>query len=224
VIILMYHDAIPAAICRNDSDPTAFEKFRMAIIEGGTMEHISVSRADSIENRLIRLLLLLNRLRPREQWKQFLTDDEQIRWNTIAVSGHSQGGGHAALIGIKHQVARAICTGAPKDYSIALNRPAAWLFTEPATPRSRFFTFNHRQDRQGCEPEQQMENVRAMKLDLLGPPVGVDETPEPYRHSRILTTNYPGKPLASGEAHVSVMNPRLASVFLKVWTYMLTEQ
>jgi hypothetical protein len=220
----MYPDDIPASVCRHDNDPAAFEKFRIAIIAGGTTDHINVSGTDSIENRLIKVLLFLKRFRPREQWEQFLNDDESIRWNMVAVAGQSQGGGHAALIGIKHQVARVICTGAPKDYSIALNKPAAWLFAESATPKSRFFTFNHKQDRQGCGPEQQLENLRAMKLDLIGPPVNVDETPDPYRHSRILTTNYPGKTLESTEAHTSVMDPRLASVFLKVWTYMLTDK
>ena len=63
-----------------------------------------------------------------------------------------------------------------------------------------------------------------MKLDLIGPAVDVDETPPPYQHSRILLTNYPGRKLTSLEAHTSVMNPRLAPVFLKVWTYLLTEQ
>jgi hypothetical protein len=52
VVNIMYPDDVPAAVCRNDSDPKAFETFRMAIIEGGTTEKVSVSRADSIEDGL----------------------------------------------------------------------------------------------------------------------------------------------------------------------------
>jgi pimeloyl-ACP methyl ester carboxylesterase len=224
VVLLMYPDSIPATICKRDSDPGSFEKFRMAIIAGGSTQHLTVSRTDSIENRFIKLLLHLKRIRSREDWEQFLNPDSSIKWETLVLAGQSQGGGHAALLGIKHRVARVICTGAPKDYSDALGKPAAWLFAKAATPKSRFFTFNHQQDRQGCTPEQQLENLRAMGLDSLGPAVDVDTTPAPYQHSRILTTNYPGKTLTSKEAHTSVINPRMAEVFQKVWKYMLTEK
>ena len=74
------------------------------------------------------------------------------------MAGQSQGGGHAALLGIKHPVARVICFGAPKDFSLALTAPAAWLRLDSATPKSAFFAFNHDQDRQGCSPAQQAEN------------------------------------------------------------------
>jgi pimeloyl-ACP methyl ester carboxylesterase len=117
VINLMYPDNIPATVCARDSDPKAFEDFRMAIIQGGQSRHTTIERADSIENRLAKLLMFLRPRRPREDWGQFLNADDAIKWESIAVSGQSQGGGHAALIAIRHRVARVICTGAPKDYS-----------------------------------------------------------------------------------------------------------
>lgn len=223
VIILMYPDNIPASVCRNDRDAKAFEKFRLAVIAGGTTKHITVNRTDSIESRLIKLLLYLKQARPQEAWGQFLDDDGGIRWKTIAVAGQSQGGGHAALIAIKHRVARVICTGAPKDYSIAADKPAAWYHEESATPKACFFSFTHEQDHQGCSPEQQLENLHALKLDAFGEPANVDAEPPPYHHARILRTNYPGKKLESKEAHTSVMNPKNETVFGKVWAYMLTE-
>src|SRR5271166_5091306 len=96
----------------------------------------------SLGLRVFKLLLYLKTLRPREHWEQFLNDDDSIKWETIAVAGQSQGGGHAALIGIKHQVARVLCFGSPKDYSKRLNAPAAWYGDESATPKDRFFAFN----------------------------------------------------------------------------------
>ena len=136
VINLMYPDSIPAAVCAGDSDPAAFEEFRLAIIVGGRSRHITIAPADCIENRLAKLLFYLGRKRPGENWAQFLNEDETIRWQVIAVAGQSQGGGHAALIGIKHRVARVICTGAPKDYSRRLDTPAAWYAEASATPKA----------------------------------------------------------------------------------------
>ncbi len=56
VIAISYPNSLSASSCNNDAEPDAFEKFRMAIIQGGTTPHITVSRVDSIENRLIELL------------------------------------------------------------------------------------------------------------------------------------------------------------------------
>jgi hypothetical protein len=223
VISLRYPNSISATAARLDEDPTEFERFRLAIIKGGSSKHITIAPADSIENRLIKLLQHLATVRPAEGWSEFLTDHATIRWERIAVAGQSQGGGHAALIGIRQRVARVICTGAPKDFNQKLGAPAAWMNGESATPKSRFFTFNHRQDRQGVPWPQQLQILHALKLDAFGPPVDVDAAAPPYRHSRILFTNYPGGNLSSKEAHTAVISWRNAGVFEPVWRYLLTE-
>jgi len=171
---LMYPDDVAAAeVCRDDPDPTAFEAFRLALIRGGASVHITVERTDSIENRLIKLLLHLRARRPLEDWGQFL-DGREIAWERIAVAGQSQGGGHAGLIGVKYHVARVIMFGAPKDYSRARRQPAPWYSEEKATPIAAFFAINHRQDRQGCSFSEELENLHALGSDQLGPPVDVD--------------------------------------------------
>jgi pimeloyl-ACP methyl ester carboxylesterase len=221
-VSLTYPTAVAAAqVCANDPDPTAFELFRWALIEGGRSPHITVSRADSIEHRLIRLLQRLQQLRPREAWGQFLQADGTLRWEAIAVSGHSQGGGHAALIALRHRVARVICTGAPKDYSRVLDAPAAWYAQASATPKSRFFTFNHVADRQGCNWEQQLRNVAALGLTRLGAPVDVSQSVPPYGGSRVLFTTFPDT-RDSREAHGSVITSRDAVRLEPIWRYLLT--
>ena len=218
VVVLMYPNDIAAMVCQGDRDPGAFEAFRLAILEGGTTPHVAVSRTDSIENRLVKLLLYLKENRADEHCEQFLDPEGGIKWNAVAVAGQSQGGGHAALLGIKHRVARVICTGAPKDYSLALDRPAAWYGETSATPKGSFFTFNHQQDgKNGCTFEQQMKNVQALQLDEFGAPVDVDREPYPYRGSRILTTNCPTQ-----NPHASVIVTPNAGRFQRVWFYMLT--
>ncbi|HWA27302.1 MAG TPA: hypothetical protein VG734_16735 [Lacunisphaera sp.] len=223
-IVLKYPNDESAAVVRSDRDADAFEKFRMTIIAGGKSPHLEVPRAESIENRLVKLLAYLRTHRPTEGWEQFLTASGDIRWEAIALAGQSQGGGHAALLGITHRVARVICFGAPKDNSLAFGKPAAWLRAEPLTPRGRFFALNHQQDHQGCSPAEQMENLRALKLDTLGAPVAVDAELPPYHHSHILTTNYPGGKVASKEAHTTAISPRNEAVFGPTWIYLLTEK
>lgn len=231
VIALMYPNDKAAATVRNVKDPDAFEEFRMAIIRGGQTPYIAIEQCESIESRLLKMLLHLKSIRPREHWEQFLDEDGSIKWKAIAVAGHSQGGGHAALIGIKHKVARVICTGSPKDFNQARRAPAAWYHETSATPKQRFFTFNHRQDSMGfTTPGQWMENLHALGLDAFGSPVDVDKETTPYQHSRILLTGFPSVTITSPEsegslaAHVSVIANKNATRWEQVWTYMLTEK
>ena len=220
---LMYPDDVAAAeVCRDDPDPNSFEAFRMALIQGGASAHVTIERTDSIENRLIKLLLLLRQRRPREEWGQFL-DGREIAWERIAVAGQSQGGGHAGIIAVKHRVARVIMFGAPKDFSRARQQPAQWYSEEKATPVAAFFAINHRQDRQGCTFPEELQNLHALGSDQIGPLVDVDQESPPYRHSRVLVTNYPGTKVDSKIAHGTALTDKNQAVFRRTWIYMLTE-
>jgi pimeloyl-ACP methyl ester carboxylesterase len=223
VIRLLYPDDVSASVSRRDKDPKAFEEFRLCLIQGGTSPHITVSRADSIENRLIKLLVHLKKVRGREGWGEYLDEAGGLNWEKLVLSGQSQGGGHAVLMAMKHKVARVIATGAPKDWSLVTNAPAAWLTNESATPRSRIFAFNHEQDFQACTPEQQWQILKTLGLDQFGPVTSVDAQKPPYNHSRSLSTNYPGGTLESKPAHGSVIANQYEEIFRPVWLYMLTE-
>src|SRR5260221_1580786 len=82
VISLSYPNDIAAAQFREKRDPDAFERFRMAIIQGGHTKYISIERAESIENRLIKLLLHFKAIRPNEHWERFLNEDGTIKWES----------------------------------------------------------------------------------------------------------------------------------------------
>lgn len=229
VVNVTYPSNVPATSARNDASPDAMANFRWEIIEGGDKSpYVQVDRTNSIENRTIKLLTHLQRIRPQEKWSQFLSSPDQIDWSKIVVAGHSQGAGHAAIIAIKHETARVVMTGGPKDYDRRQGKPAAW-YTAPKTPINRFFNFNHLQDKQGCDMKEQLEICRLMGMDKGGEPVNVDETAAPFKGSRILTTNYPGTTLTSTAAHVSVISdattprkPGGGLLFKPVWEYMLT--
>lgn len=225
VVNLMYPNDIPATIARNDRDPDAFLHYRLEIIEGSDRsKYVKIDRANSIENRLIKLLTYLAKKRPAEGWGQFLRGTEP-NWSKIVVSGGSQGAGHACVIAVRHRVARAVLFGGPKDFSRALNRPAAW-YAKPKTPASQFYTFNHKQDKQGCDYEEQ----RAIcKLLGIGPEADVDLGVPPFGGAHALFTDFPGTPLESTPAHASVIgdgaSPKTGDGgyrFRPVWEYMLT--
>ena len=221
-ISLSYPTGTAAAqVCDYDEDPRSFELFRLALIQGGTSPHITVARPECVESRLVKFIQWLDHHRPLERWGQFL-DGDAVAWRRVAVSGQSQGGGHAALIAIKHEVARVICTGAPKDYSQALGAPAAWYDEPSATPKARFFTFNHVHDHQGCSPREQVQNMRALGLAALGGPVDAAISAPPYSHTRILVTTFPST-TESKAAQGSVIANKYAARWRDAWTYMLTE-
>jgi len=228
VISLMYPDDVPAAIVRDDPDSKAFLNFRLEVIEGRDLSKaVAVAREDSIENRLVKVLEYLDKNRPGEHWGEYLAKGEP-NWRQIAVSGLSQGAGHAALLAARHRVARAVLFGGPKDYSRASHGPANW-YKPSQTPVDMIFTFNHKQDRQGCTYEQQLEICRFMGLEKLGKAVEVESAKAPYEGSHILVTNYPGTALTSVRAHTSVVadpsSPLAADgtrLFKPVWVYMLT--
>jgi len=230
VLALAYPTDIPATAARNEKDPDAMRNFRLEIIEGKDLStRVSVDRTNSIEHRLVKALEFLAKKEPTVGWSQFLKGG-QPNWPKIAVSGHSQGGGHAALIAIRHRTARAISTGGPKDFDRYRNKPAAW-YTKPETPISGFFTFNHELDKQGCDYAEQLLICKAMGLDKLGGPVSVDKERPPFKGSRILTTNFEGSPQESVRAHSSVISDALtpkakdgSPVFKPVWVYMLTAE
>ncbi len=220
VLKVMYPTDVPATVCKRDPDPAAFERFRTCLIAGGRCAQITVDRVDSIEHRLIQLLQLLAKSRAREQWGQFLQPDGRLRWEKIVPAGQSQGGGHAFLIGMQHRVARVIGTGAPKDWSPHLPGPAPWLLGPSATPKDRFFSFNHAQDQQGATPDQQWQILRA--FDPAAKVVSID-SPQPLdAKARHLSTNHPGTALESTEAHTSVIADRNAKRLRPVWLHLLT--
>jgi hypothetical protein len=220
---LMYPDAVSAQSLRDDEDIAANLKFRLAIIRADhDSPHIRVIRANSIENRLIKLLLYLERKHPREGWGQYLGPGGEIVWNKVAVAGHSQGGGHAAIIAKFHTVARVIMLGSPKDFSYRHNAPAKGFDKDNHTPPGRYFAFNHRQDAQGCTPAEQMRIFRAMGLSQLGV-AEVDQAKPPYGQSHVLFTNCPIRERREAHGTVLRVNPATGEAhFAPVWVYMLT--
>ncbi|HTO76961.1 MAG TPA: hypothetical protein VMQ61_12870 [Thermoanaerobaculia bacterium] len=222
VVALMYPDNLASQKnCAESADPNASLDFRNAILRGGRIgPHRTIASPDSIESRLESCLHFLDAKQPGRGWGEFLTPGGGIRWRKIAVAGHSQGGGHAYMIGKNHEVARVLMFGSPKDYSFHFDAPARGFDANTRTPLRRFFAYNHVRDNgNGCTHEQQMKILRQITPIELGT-ADADRGPASYGHARVLTTNVDLG--ASTRFHSSVLNGSLPGN-PPLWKYLLTE-
>jgi hypothetical protein len=211
------------SFCTNNADLTCFENVRREIIEG--VDHtseISIPFNEGIHNRIKKLISYLSINYPNENWGQYLDGNGEVNWEKIIVSGHSQGGGHAAVMAKYFPLKRALCFSSPKDWNNTIDNVPPWLSsTNWLTNRSDVYVFNHMLD----VHDQQVIIWDSLGLNSYGAPVSVDNSAFPYNSTRQLTTNYV---VTSGDEHASTIQdnktPKVNSipVFEPVWIYMLT--
>jgi len=80
----------------------------------------------SISGRLVALLNYLAVTYPQQGWGTYVDEDGAPYWGRIFVSGHSQGGGHAAYLASQYALAGAAIVSAPQDSGDAwLDEPFA---------------------------------------------------------------------------------------------------
>jgi hypothetical protein len=152
VISLAYNDT-PAinVYCPARPDLACAEKFRQMRIYGEGIQidgAIDNTRAESIVNRLVKLLQYLDRREPERKWNSYVRDGA-LNWGRIAVAGQSQGAGMAAFIAKQQLVARVVLFSSPWDYVVSQNsfrRLAAWLSKPSKTPPERWFGGYHERE------------------------------------------------------------------------------
>jgi hypothetical protein len=107
---------------------------------------VSVSRSDSVVNRLVALLRHLAAADPAEAgyWRSFLVTNPASPyggaypdWARIVVAGHSQGGGHAAFLASTLPVRGAIMFSSVNDN--VRGASADWITAPSATPLDRYW-------------------------------------------------------------------------------------
>lgn len=222
---LMYPNApTVGSFCTSSSDANCFENVRREIVEGNDFSaSIAINANECILNRVKKLIIYLDNNFPAENWGQYLDANNNIDYSKIIFSGHSQGGGHAALIAKYYPIKRAICFSSPKDWSNFFDTPPIWLSNGTwVTSPSNIYCFNHILD----EHTRQLEIWDSLGIDNHGMPINVDINPSPYSNTRQLTTSYSVSP---GDEHASTIQdnktPKLSGipVFTPIWTYMLTD-
>ena len=215
------------SLCRTSSNADCFEEVRMEILDGiDRTDLLVISEPNSITNRLVKLLEYLDAEFPDDEWGRFLSGDGDVDWSKIAVAGHSQGAGHAAMIAHVHRVHRVGMFAGVTDYSSYAEAPPAWLSGPGATPIDVHYGFGHSDD--SLVPEDVLIEIwTAQGLADFGDAVVVDNAAPPYGQSHMYFTN--AEPAASGsyQFHNSVVidayTPKHAdgtAQFTEIWEFM----
>jgi len=211
-------------ICPYDPDDDCHEKVRLEITQGKDVsENVSVDYHNSVEGRLLSALITLDKQNDSNaSWGSFIKDGG-IKWDSVVISGHSQGGGHAAFIGYQHRVNHVI------EFAWADVRKgeiAKWLIeTTSQTPSESYYLFWHEQDSNVAKYQAMLMN--ALGIDTYGAPVVVDGKNPPYNNSHGLIATYPAP---EGElphnTHVVdkalVFDEKSEPIYKKVWQYLIT--
>jgi hypothetical protein len=208
-------------LSRHSATNHIHEALRLQILDGRPRSGLlDFPAPDCILNRLQKLLLWLAQRHPEQSWPEFL-DGEEPRWDRIAVAGHSQGGGHAAIMGKCIGLERVVMLAAPADCVEGGEIPAPWLSAKGATSAEGYFGFAHTAD---PAISRILAAWEALGLAEFGEEIAVDRQGPPFGHShRLLTNNVaPG-----GRPHGSVAADRFiprrgdgSSAFVDVWTYL----
>jgi hypothetical protein len=209
-------------VCSPDREPDedCHGKVRLEAFEGKDHSpHIDVSRPNSAEERVARLLAHLARAHPAGDWGSFL-DGAAPRWRDIVIAGHSHGASSAGLISKVRRVRRAVMLSGPFDNR--KGQPAAWTGRPSLTPVEDVYGFSHRNEDQHAG---HLKDWEAMGLGVLGGVIVVEDASAPYGGSRQLVTAL--APEGNGNPHGTTAagraSPRNADAsyrFRPVWKYL----
>ncbi|MBM3975996.1 MAG: hypothetical protein FJ299_03270 [Planctomycetes bacterium] len=213
---------VPFQFCNTSADPDCYENLRLEIFDG--VDHspwIAVPSADSIENRLAKLLAHLQTTAPEQNWSSFL-DGGTTAWSRVVLYGHSQGGTNAAVIARHRVVARAILSAPPADASQALGGYAPWWSTH-ATPSASYFGFVHAQDALSTK----LAVWSLLGMAPFGPAYDVATVGAPFSFTHQLQTTL--APALAGQYHNSVATDATTPlgaggkpVYEPVWRHLIS--
>ena len=172
-------------LCENSPDPDCAEKARLEIIEGIDYHpDIDVDEHNCIKNRLFKLLVFLHNQVPGKGWNTFFSENNTLNWDKIVMAGHSQGGGHTALIAKHQKIRRALFFNSPSDYDPIHGFPD-WMNADNETPSEQYYAFFHQQD----GGDKRLLVYEMLGLLLHGKEVNSDVSQAPYQHTRVLFTD-----------------------------------
>ncbi len=226
VLSLKYpNDTSAQTACGGSNDIDCHYKFRKEIFEGVDLSpEIAVDSVNSISNRLIRLLQHMDSNYQSQNWGQYFTGDS-IHWSQVILSGHSQGGGHAAVMAIDRPVKRVLMFAAPNDFSISFNQTANWTQMPHITEDSAYYSFNNVND-QVAQYDWQFSSAVNLGEGTFGDTVNVESSNCPYTFSHNLYTDRDSSGFTQNHGMVVndvnvPLNSNGAPVFQEVWAYML---
>jgi hypothetical protein len=226
------NDEAVNSLCGGGTDLDCYGNVRLETLDGTDRTSlVSVDRPNSIENRLAKVIAYLHGRFPNGGWGQFLETDGSVKWPLIVIAGHSQGGGHAGIIGRYRPVDRVIMYAA-LDYNVRVGRLANWIAfpqnTPNATPPEKFWGFIHQRDELVNPTLTTGIGWTAYGMSAFGPVVNVDSAFVPFSGTHSLTSNL-DLPDPNSNFHgmivVDARTPRFGDgtpVYKPVWDYLLT--
>jgi hypothetical protein len=208
-------------LCATDPDLTCYERVRLEIIDGTDRSAlVAVNATNSIVNRLTKLLQYLASTWPNEGWDQYLVNGQPV-WSRIMISGHSQGAGHAAVIGKYYALDRVLMFAAPGDgnsYGVA-----PWQDRNHVTLTAGYFGFNHDRDHLAAK----LAAWTLMGLADYGAAIDVDSVTAPYSNSHMLHSDALPGTGSYNDAHGAVITddktpllPDGTPRYAPVWRYL----
>jgi hypothetical protein len=211
-------------ICLTTTDTTCHSRARLEVFDGiDRHSDVNVDVNNCIERRTLKLLEYLNTTYPTENWGQYYAGNE-ILWNKVIVSGHSQGGGHAGIISKIKQVER-VAMFAAMDWIFPLNRNADWITWNGQTPEIKYYGFTHQND-EAVDFNKIQTTWANYGMSSFGSLILVDTASTPYNNSHQLYTlltpaNDPTK--FHNSVVVDTYTPMNNSlpIYAPVWTYMI---
>jgi hypothetical protein len=225
VIGLMYQNNVAVVdACTGSPDPDCSGTMRLEIIDGvDRSSFVDISPANSIDNRVTKLLLYLDTQYPNERWSRFLKHGAP-KWSQIAVGGHSQGAGQAALIGKIRHVNRVVLLAGPPDRRVP-EMPDAWV-SIGETPAAKYFGLLHQRDHFGTAI---LANLGAFDMERFGDPLVAELGEPPYGGTHVLVTDLEptggyGTPFPHLSSAVDVrtpLGPDGAPLLRDAWRYLL---
>jgi hypothetical protein len=193
--ITYVNEVVPFTLCGTTSSD-CYENLRLETLDGiDHSPYVAITPANSVFNRITKLLQYLDAQHPGEGWAEFVRAGAPD-WSSIVVWGHSQGGANAAVLA-KHVALRGLMMSAPAtDY--VNGQPAAW-WTGHATLTERMYGFCHVQDQLSAK----IAAWDDQGLDDFGAVQDVATSPLPYAGTHQLSTSV--APAISGQYHNSVV-------------------
>ncbi len=216
VISISYPNNVATASLGTSSDKFIFDNYRDEICFGNQVSNVvSVDDLNSINTRTTKLIIHLKKAFPKQNWDQYLTTSNTLKWEKIVISGHSQGSGHACYLGKKRMAERVVMFSGPNDFSSFYNEAGNWLKSSGLTPLNKHFALLHSKDEIVSFPNQ-ISNLRGMgMLTATGDPLLVDDLSAPFNNAQTFSLSIPALSFHNSSVGANQILPA-------VWTYLFT--
>ncbi len=199
-------------LCASSGDITSHSRARLEIIDGVDRHPgIQVNAANSIINRFVKLIAYLHQAHPEEHWDQYVVNG-QPAWEKIIIAGHSQGAGHAGVIG-KHYPVKRVIMFSGMDF---LNNGQIPDWVNNTTNSDRYYALHHVND------ELVPYNGAKAGWITLGMGAPSDASTPPFTTHTFFTTAIPALPLPPHFHNMTAVDVYVPRGKLDaVWDYFL---